>query len=315
MKARGGSTPPVPTYRKPLLARGFLRCTAALPAGGRAERPESVSDCDALPDAATAIGGGCAGIRRAPLRLEANTSSDVHSELHHDHAQRSRNRDRTWLRDARRARVLSWLSLAWMGVEGGVGLTAGLLAGSVALVGFGLSSVVEGLASVIVIWRFTGSRLHSDTAEHAAHKAVAISFWVLAPYVALQSVYDLATQHHAGPSPVGIAVTASSLVLMPMLGRAKQRLGGRLGSAATLGEGAQNMLCAAMAAAVLVGLAGQALFGAWWLDPLAGLFIAAVAVQSGRAAWRGDACADCAPVGFGSRHDACDDGCCSPPVA
>jgi len=198
-----------------------------------------------------------------------------------------------------------------MGVEGGVGLIAGLIAGSVALVGFGLSSGVEGMASVIVIWRFTGSRIHSATAEHRAHRAVAISFWVLAPYIAIQSVYDLATQHHAGPSPVGIAVAASSIVLMPLLGRAKQRLGARLGSAATQGEGAQNMLCAAMAIAVLIGLAGQSIFGAWWLDPLAGLFIAGVAAKSGLDAWRGEACADCVPIGFGPPDQGCDDDCCS----
>jgi len=198
-----------------------------------------------------------------------------------------------------------------MGVEGGVGLIAGLVAGSVALIGFGLSSVVEGMASVIVIWRFTGSRMHSETAEHSAHRAVAVSFWVLAPYVAVQSVYDLATQHHAEPSPVGIAVAASSIVIMPVLGRAKQRLGARLGSAATQGEGAQNMLCAAMAIAVLVGLAGQALFGAWWLDPLAGLFIAGVAVKSGFDAWHGEACGDCAPVGFAPPDHDCHDECCT----
>ena len=125
--------------------------------------------------------------------------------------------------------MLSWLSLAWMGVEGGVGFIAGLIAGSIALEGFGLSSAVEGMASVIVIWRFTGSRMHSETAEHSAHRAVAVSFWILAPYVAVQSIYDLATQHHAGPSPVGIAVAASSIVIMPLLGRAKHRLGARLG--------------------------------------------------------------------------------------
>jgi divalent metal cation (Fe/Co/Zn/Cd) transporter len=216
-----------------------------------------------------------------------------------------------WLRLAAWARRLSWISLAWMGVEGGVGLIAGLIAGSVALVGFGLSSGVEGMASVIVIWRFTGSRIHSETAEHSAHRAVAISFWVLAPYIAIQSVYDLATQHHAGPSPVGIAVAASSIVLMPLLGRAKQRLGARLGSAATQGEGAQNMLCAAMAVAVLIGLAGQSIFGAWWLDSLAGLFIAGVAAKSGLDAWRGEACADCVPIGFGPPDQGCVDDCCS----
>jgi divalent metal cation (Fe/Co/Zn/Cd) transporter len=199
-----------------------------------------------------------------------------------------------------------------MCVEGGVGFIAGLIAGSVALEGFGLSSAVEGMASVIVIWRFTGSRMHSETAEHSAHRAVAVSFWVLAPYIALQSIYDLVTQHHAGPSPVGVAVAASSIIIMPLLGRAKQRLGARLRSAATQGEGAQNMLCAAMAVAVLIGLAGQSLFGAWWLDPLAGLFIAAVAVKSGLDAWHGDACDDCAPIGFAPMDHECADACCAP---
>ena len=169
------------------------------------------------------------------------------------------------------------------------------------------------MASLIVIWRFTGSRMHSDSSEHTAHTAVAISFWILAPYIAVQSAYDLATQHHAGPSPVGIAVAASSIILMPVLGRAKQRLGARLGSAATQGEAAQNMLCAAMAVAVLIGLSGEALFDAWWLDPLAGLLIAAVAARSGFDAWRGNACTDCAPVGFGTPDQGCDDGCCSHP--
>ncbi len=256
------------------------------------------------------IGSTYTQVRFHDEQLSASTSSNLRSDLPDLGARRPAGRDAAWLRDARRARMLSWLSLAWMGIEGGVGLIAGIVAGSVALVGFGLSSGVEGMASVIVIWRFTGSRMHSDTAEHRAHKAVAVSFWVLAPYVALQSTYDLATQHHAGPSPVGIAVAASSIVIMPLLGRAKQRLGARLGSAATQGEGAQNMLCAAMAIAVVIGLAGQALFGAWWLDPLAGLFIAGVAVKSGRDAWRGDACIDCAPVAFGSPDQGCHDGRC-----
>jgi len=207
-------------------------------------------------------------------------------------------RDAAWLRDARRARLLSWISLGWMGVEGMVGVAAGLIAGSAALTGFGLSSVVEGLASVIVIWRFTGSRTRSETSERSAQKAVAISFWLLAPYVAVESLLHLVNAEQASTSPAGIIVTTTSLLLMPLLGRAKQRLGTRLGSAATSGEGAQNILCALLAAATLIGLLGQSLFGAWWLDPLAGLFIAAIAVREGVEAWHGDMCEDCAPVGF-----------------
>lgn len=223
-------------------------------------------------------------------------------------------RDAGWLRDARRARLLAWLSLGWMTVEGVVGVVAGLIAGSVALTGFGLSSVVEGLASVIVIWRFTGTRTHSVTSEASAQKAVAISFWLLAPYVAVESVLHLVTAERPSGSFVGIVVTAGSLILMPLLGRAKQRLGARLGSAATAGEGTQNILCALLAAATLTGLLGQSLLGAWWLDGLAGLFIAAIAVREGFEAWRGEACADCAPVGFTDDAGTCQDDCCTTPA-
>lgn len=220
-------------------------------------------------------------------------------------------RDEHWLRDAARARLLSWISLGWMTIEGAVGVIAGLVAGSVALTGFGLSSAVEGLASVIVIWRFTGSRTHSATSEASAQKAVAVSFWLLAPYVAVESVLHLLSGAEASTSVVGIVVTGGSIVFMPLLGRAKLRLGARLGSAATAGEGTQNILCALLAGATLVGLLGQSLLGVGWLDPLAGLFIAAVAVREGFRAWTGEACSDCAPVGFASADaPACDDGCC-----
>jgi divalent metal cation (Fe/Co/Zn/Cd) transporter len=195
-----------------------------------------------------------------------------------------------WIKDARIVRLLSWFSLAWMVLEGALGLLAGGTAGSVSLIGWALSSAVEGLASIIVIWRFTGSRTMSETAEGRAQKAVAISFWLLAPYIGIQSIIDLATGHRAGNSVLGIVLTAASLVIMPVLGIAKQRLGARLDSGATAGEGTQNLLCAATAAAVLIGLAGNALFGAWWLDPVIGLVIAAVAVKEGREAWKGEDC-------------------------
>src|SRR5262249_41848866 len=171
--------------------------------------------------------------------------------------------------------------------EGALGLTAGLSAGSIALVGWALSSVVEGLASVIVIWRFTGSRTLSATAEERAQKAVAVSFWLLAPYVAVESIWDLVGQHRPETTLLGIGLTISSLLLMPALGIAKQRLGARLGSSATAGEGNQNLLCAYLAAAVLAGLVANSLWGWWWLDPLAGLLVAALALREGRGARRG----------------------------
>jgi divalent metal cation (Fe/Co/Zn/Cd) transporter len=201
------------------------------------------------------------------------------------------SRDAPWLRAARAARLLSWVSLAWMCTEGAVGLWQGLAAGSAALTGWALGSAVEGLASVIVIWRLTGSRTISATAERRAQRGVAVSFWLLAPYIAAESARDLATGHRAGVTVTGMALTAVALVAMPLLGRAKRRLGARLGSAATAGEGTQNYLCAAQAAAVLTGLALTAAWpGGWWLDPVTGLAIAAVAVREGIASWHGDGC-------------------------
>jgi divalent metal cation (Fe/Co/Zn/Cd) transporter len=198
--------------------------------------------------------------------------------------------DEAWLDAARRARLLSWLSLIWMTLEGAVGVIAGLTAGSVALLGFGLDSGIEGAASVIVIWRFSGSRTLSHTSERRAQRAVAISFFVLAPYIAFDAAQTLLSSSHPEVSWVGIGLSISSIIVMPVLGLAKQRLGAQLGSPATAGEGAQNLLCAYLAAAVLAGLLANAAFGIWWLDPVAALFIAFVAVQEGREAWSGEDC-------------------------
>ncbi|HMG62079.1 MAG TPA: cation transporter [Streptosporangiaceae bacterium] len=196
-----------------------------------------------------------------------------------------------WQRAARLALCLAWASLAWMCAEGAIGLWQGLAAGSVALTGWALGSSVEGLASLIVIWRFTGARARSEAAERRAQRGVAVSFWLLAPFIAADSVRDLVAGHHAAAAPIGIALTGAALVVMPMLGRAKHQLATRLGSAATAGEGTQNYLCAAQAAAVLAGLAATAAWpGAWWADPVIGLGIAAVAVREGVRSWRGQNC-------------------------
>ena len=207
-----------------------------------------------------------------------------------------------------RAKALSWLSLAWMTVEGTVAITAAVIAGSVALLGFGLDSAIEGLASVIVIWRFTGARRLSDHAELRAQKAVAVSFFLLAPYIVQDAVRTLIAGDHPSTSWVGIGLSVSSIVVMPLLGRAKQQVGERLESGATAGEGAQNLLCAYMAAGVLVGLAANAAFGWWWLDPVIALVIAAIAVREGREAWAGEGCACVAVPGLDV--DGCQDGCC-----
>jgi divalent metal cation (Fe/Co/Zn/Cd) transporter len=208
---------------------------------------------------------------------------------------------------ARRARILSWLSLGWMTIEGTVAILAGAAAGSIALIGFGLDSAIEGFASVVIVWRFTGARMFSDAAERRAQQLVAIQFFVLAPYVAIESVRALVGGDHAETSVVGIFLAVGSIIFMPLLGIAKQRLADRLGSAATKGEGRQNMLCAYLAGALLVGLVGSALVGAWWLDPVVGLLIAAVAIKEGGEAWRGEGCCVASPL----PQAGCDDDCCS----
>jgi divalent metal cation (Fe/Co/Zn/Cd) transporter len=199
-------------------------------------------------------------------------------------------RDAAWLRRARLAKRLAWASLGWLCIEGGVGVAAGIIAGSVALVGFGLDSAIEGLASLIIVWRFSGSRTLSDTSERTAQKLVAVSFLLLAPYIATEALRALVGQHHAETSVIGICLTAASLLICPWLGIAKRRLGEKLGSAATRGEGTQNVLCGYLAAATLIGLVANTAAGVWWLDPVAGLLIAGACVRAGWQTGRGEQC-------------------------
>lgn len=195
-----------------------------------------------------------------------------------------------WTQAAKRAKALSWFSLAYMSLEGGIALTAAFISGSVALLGFGIDSVIEGIASLVIVWRFSGARLHSDAAEGRAQKLVAVQFFLLAPYVAFEAIQAIALGERPDVSALGMALTASSVIVMPALGRAKQRLAETLGSTATRGEGTQNLLCAYLAGAVFIGLAGNAIAGWWWLDPAAALLISAVAVREGMETWRGEGC-------------------------
>jgi divalent metal cation (Fe/Co/Zn/Cd) transporter len=195
-----------------------------------------------------------------------------------------------WRAASRRARALSWVSLAWMTGEGVLGLIAGISAASLSLIGWALGSVIEGLASIIVIWRFTGSRTLSETAEGRAQKAVAVSFFLLAPYLATQAVHDLLTAHSSQASTLGVIVTAASLLVMPALGVTKRRLAAVLDSGSTAGEGLQNLMCAAQAGAVLAGLGATAAYGWTWVDPVIALVLAGWAVWEGRESWRGEDC-------------------------
>jgi divalent metal cation (Fe/Co/Zn/Cd) transporter len=192
----------------------------------------------------------------------------------------------------RRIKTLSWLSLAWMTVEGVVGVTAGIAANSIALIGYGLDSTIAGVGSLIIIWRFTGARVESDAAERRAQRIVAVTFFLLAPYIAIEAARRLLVGGEAEGSWLGVALATVSVVLMPYFGRAKKRIGNQLRSSATTGEGIQNILCGYLSLAILVGLGANAVFGLWWADPLVALLVAIAAVQAGLRTWRGEACGD-----------------------
>jgi divalent metal cation (Fe/Co/Zn/Cd) transporter len=223
-------------------------------------------------------------------------------------------RDEAWVRIARRARALSWASLAWMTVEGVLGLIAGLDARSLSVVVWAASSFVEGLASLIVIWRFTGTRTLSERSERAAQRLVAGSFLLLVPFFAYEAIRRLIVGSHTTGSTLGIGLTTSAIVLMPLLGATKLRLGERLDSGATTGEGIQNLMCAAQAAAALIALVGASA-GLSMIDPIAALIVAAIAATESAKLWRGDQDDCCAPIGFAdpTPDDCCsngNDGCC-----
>ena len=147
----------------------------------------------------------------------------------------------------------------------------------------------------------------SRVAEERAQKLVALQFFILAPYVAVEAIQHLAGAAHPEISVLGLVLTATSVVGMPVLGIAKQRLANTLGSSATHGEGAQNLLCAYLAGAVFLGLLGNAALGWWWLDPIAALAIAGVAVKEGLETWRGEGC--CAAQAVHEAGTACAEGC------
>jgi divalent metal cation (Fe/Co/Zn/Cd) transporter len=192
----------------------------------------------------------------------------------------------------RRAKLLAWVGNVWHVAEFAIALGAGIAAGSIALVGFGIDSVVEVLAGGVIVWLFSGGRGSSDAAERRAQMLVAASYAILVAYIGIESIRDLLAGHHAGVSWVGIGLAAFTAPTMPLLAAAKRRVGRKLNSAATVSEAGQNMICAYLSVALLVGLLANALLGWWWADPAAALVIAALAAKEGLAAWRGESC-DC----------------------
>ena len=190
----------------------------------------------------------------------------------------------------RRAVRLAWATIAWNVVEAVVAFAAGAAANSIALVGFGLDSTVEVMSAVVIVWQFRGL---AEERERRALKLIAVSFFGLATYVAVQAIIDLAGNSEPKSSPVGIGLAIASLVVMPLLARAKRRTGNAMGSVTVVADSNQTKLCAYLSAILLGGLVLNATVGWWWADPIAALAIAALAVNEGREAWRGETCDDC----------------------
>jgi divalent metal cation (Fe/Co/Zn/Cd) transporter len=220
-----------------------------------------------------------------------------------------------WLRTARQAKLLAWASLTWMCVEGSVGVLAGVQAHSLGVVTWAASSFVEALASLIVVWRFTSHRTLSTTSEARAQKWVAGSFFLLAPFFVIEAIRKLINGGDTHVTVLAVGLTASAIVLMPLLGAAKLRLGKQLDSVATAGEGIQNIMCAIQAATALVAVAAAGI-GLGFLDPIAALAIAAIALKEGRDGWRGhDTC--CSPMpgldapSSAVEADVCNEDCCA----
>ena len=209
----------------------------------------------------------------------------------------------------RQARLLAWGGVAWHGLEMAVALGAGIVAGSIALIGFGADSLIEALAGGIVLWRFAGTRASSEAAERRAQKLIGLSFYLLAAYVGVEALRSLLTHEVPAASWVGIGLAVVTAITMPLLARAKARVGDALSSSATKGEGRQNMLCAYLSVALLLGLGANALLGLWWADPVTALVIAGVAIKEGRESWRGEVCC-AADAGLDAAGSA---SCCSDP--
>jgi divalent metal cation (Fe/Co/Zn/Cd) transporter len=208
----------------------------------------------------------------------------------------------------RRIRLLVAATITYNVVEAVVALVAGTVASSVALIGFGLDSVIEVSSAVAVAWQFAGA--DPERRERRALRVIACSFFALAAYVSVEAVRALLGGGEADRSVVGIVLVAVSVVVMPFLSFAQRRAGRELGSASAVADSKQTLLCTYLSAAVLAGLVLNAALGWWWADPVAALLLAALAVKEGRAAWRGDLC--CASSSSARGADGvCSDGCCS----
>ncbi|MCZ4507419.1 cation transporter [Streptomyces sp. ActVer] len=216
---------------------------------------------------------------------------------------------------ARRIRLLVAATITYNVIEAVVAITAGTLASSTALIGFGLDSVIEVSSAAAVAWQFSATdHTVREAREKTALRIIALSFFVLAAYVTVDSVRALTGSGEAQHSTPGIVLAALSLAVMPFLSAAQRRAGRELGSASAVADSKQTLLCTYLSAVLLIGLLANSLFGWTWADPLAALVIAVVAVKEGRETWRGD---NCCAVPLGGLTEAADqDGCgCAPGCA
>lgn len=188
----------------------------------------------------------------------------------------------------RRAVVLEYVSLAYNVLEAVVGLVAGVAAGSVALIGFGLDSVVESSSAAILLWRLRAERkgAHVEDVERRAVRLVALAFFALAAYIGVQSAIDLTAGARPEASVVGIVLAVTSLLVMPVLAHRKRRAARDLDSRSLEADSTQTTLCTYLSAVLLTGLIANATLGWWWADPAAGLAIAALAAKEGTQLWR-----------------------------
>ena len=208
----------------------------------------------------------------------------------------------------RRIRLLVAATITYNVVEAVVALTAGTIASSIALIGFGLDSVIEVASAAAIAWQFAAR--NPQHRERAALRIIAWSFFALAAYVTIEAVRTLLGAGEAERSAVGIVLVALSVVIMPFLSLAQRRAGRELGSASAVADSKQTLLCTYLSAAVLIGLVLNAALGWWWADPVAALVLAALAVREGREAWRGHLC--CAPSAPAAGDTGgCADSCCS----
>ena len=208
----------------------------------------------------------------------------MNAVIHDAHVNRADN--------VRRGRLLEYFTLGWNLLEAAIAIVSGIIAGSISLVGFGIDSVIECMSGGVLLWRLRDGD-NGESRERLALKLVGVSFLALAAYIAYEAVKSLITQEPPSVSYIGIGIASLSLVVMPLLARAKRRVAKDIHSHALEADARQSDLCAYLSVILLVGLVLNTIFGWWWADPVAGLIMLPIIAKEGVDALRGKACDDC----------------------